>query len=457
MTGSTDAVAVYDHAIDRLLRFHPDVLTAMETLATQHADAAMGQALIAYLCLMSTDTGDLPAAADAAAGLRATARHPREQAHSTAVHAWLAGDWVTAATTLDELLVQWPTDALALAIGHQLDFFLGDAGNLRDRVGRSLPEFDPQHPHTGFVHGMQAFGLEEAGHYGAAEAAGLAAVERNPDDVWAIHAVVHTYEMQGRVDDGLRFMLARQGDWGAGNLFTVHNWWHLALYHLEAGDRAEALHIYDTQVHHGTSGGVPIEMLDASALLWRFLLDDADTGGRFAPLADAWATKLADDPWYVFNDLHGVAALVGAGRIEEARNVIARLQSHALASTGTNAWMARQVGIPASEAVVAFGEGRYSDSVATLLPIRRHLQQFGGSHAQRDAMQRTLLEAALRAGQSELARSLTAERLNVRHHANYNWLQRARAMRAIGNEAAATEAEALAEQHRRRFHAAIPT
>ena len=51
-----------------------------------------------------------------------------------------------------------------------------------------------------------------------------------PDDVWAIHAVTHVYEMQGRVDDGIRFLRSRQADWGDGNLFTVHNWWHLALY-----------------------------------------------------------------------------------------------------------------------------------------------------------------------------------------------------------------------------------
>ena len=63
---------------------------------------------------------------------------------------------------------------------------------------------------TGFVRGMQAFGLEESGDYGAAEAAGLHAVEVNPDDVWAVHAVVHVREMQGRVDDGIRFLIDRE-------------------------------------------------------------------------------------------------------------------------------------------------------------------------------------------------------------------------------------------------------
>src|SRR5690606_10501415 len=112
---------------------------------------------------------------------------------------------------------------------------------LRDRVGRSLLALDASHPHYGYVRGMQAFGLEESGNYGLAETAGLDAVERNADDVWAIHAVVHTYEMQGRVDEGIRFLQSREADWGSGNLFTVHNWWHLALYLLEAGRTDEVL------------------------------------------------------------------------------------------------------------------------------------------------------------------------------------------------------------------------
>ena len=165
---------------------------------------------------------------------------------------------------------------------------------------------------------MTAFGLEETGDYGAALDAGRAAVAANPDDVWAIHAVVHTYEMQGRVDEGIAFLRSDETRWESGNLFTVHNWWHLALYELEAGRPERALAIYDAEVHHAASLGVPIEMLDASALLWRLRLDDADTGGRFGPLADAWATKGADVPWYVFNDLHAVIAAAGADRLDDA-------------------------------------------------------------------------------------------------------------------------------------------
>ena len=210
-------------------------------------------------------------------------------------------------------------------MGHLLDFFVGDAENLRDRIGRHLPTLDPDHPHTGFVRGMHAFGLEESGHYERAERVGLGAVARNPDDVWGIHAVVHAYEMQGKIDDGIRFLRSREADWGTGNLFTVHNWWHLALYLLEAGRHDDVLAIYDAEVHNDASIGVPLEMLDASALLWRGMLDGIDTGDRFDRLADAWKPKLDGSSWYVFNDLHAVIALCGAGRLGEARAVVADL------------------------------------------------------------------------------------------------------------------------------------
>src|SRR6185295_11208372 len=122
------------------------------------------------------------------------------------------------------------------------------------------------------------------------------------------------------------FLRSREGDWGSGNLFTVHNWWHLTLYLLEAGRADEALAIYDARVHNDDSPGVSLEMLDASALLWRLTLDGIDTGDRYAKLAQAWEGQLFDEPWYVFNDLHAVVALCGAGRLADARAVIERLE-----------------------------------------------------------------------------------------------------------------------------------
>ena len=378
----------------------------------------------------------------------------REQEHAAAIEAWLGGDWHGAASRLDNLLSQWPSDLLALLLGHQLDFFLGDAQNLRDRPIRTLRELDPDDQHAAFVRGMAAFGLEEAGHYGQALDAGLAAVAANPDDVWAIHAVVHTYEMQGRVDEGIRFLEGDGTRWESGNLFTVHNWWHQALFQLEAGRPERSLSIYDTEIHHAESAGVPIEMLDASGLLWRLLLDGVDTGERFAALADAWSTKANAEPWYAFNDLHAAMAFAGADRRDDLRNLLASRERWLETAAGSNARMTAEIGLPACRSVLAFVEQRYDDVLADLMPIRRVFAHFGGSHAQRDALQRTMLESALRAGRYEQARALASERLGVREPSVYGWTQRARALRGLGKAVAAEDAQHRADGYRNRFAAA---
>ena len=203
--------------------------------------------------------------------------------------------------------------------------------------------------------------------------------------------------MQGRVEEGLRFVDGRRADWSVGNVFVVHNTWHEALYALDVADIERVLELYDTTIHNDTSEPVAIEMVDASALLWRLFLNGIDTDRRWGPLADAWAA-MDTEPWYVFNDLHAVMAFVGADRLDGARAAVERLAAYAVMPNPevTNVMMTADVGLPVCSAMVAFGEERYGDVVELLFPIRKIVQRFGGSHAQRDAVARTMLEAAIR-------------------------------------------------------------
>ena len=75
-----------------------------------------------------------------------------------------------------------------------------------------------------------------------------------------------------------------------------------------------------------------------------------------------------------------------------------------------------------------------------LLPVRGRLHEFGGSHAQRDAMERTLLEAALRARRTDLARALVSERLGVRESSTYAWSKYADVLTSVGDQAGAVAA-----------------
>lgn len=443
MTGAGAAAARhYDRAIDHLLHFRAEVAGEADAALAESPGFPMGNVLAAYLRLLTTEAADARAARTAfLAFLRRvdeTRLDPRERAHVAAVRALLDGDLLTGAARLAELTVAYPRDVLALAAGHQLDFLTGDARMLRDRIGGALNAWHEDDPHYGRLLGMYAFGLEEAGHYDRSEEAGLRAVELDRRDVWGIHAVVHTYEMQGRFRDGLRYLDARLPDWSAGTFFNVHTWWHYCLYALEAGDEARVTAVYDAVMSGGRSC---MELLDAAALLWRLHLEGSDQTVRWRALADAWPERVAE-PFYAFNDMHAVMSYVGAGRFGEAERLIAGREAYALEPRPgvTNRDMTLRVGLPVCRAIVAFGRGDHAAVVDLLYPLRHRVNEFGGSHAQRDAVQRTLLESALRAGRLDLARMLVSERINLRPCSPYNWLKQAALADAAGNHAAAATA-----------------
>jgi hypothetical protein len=264
---------------------------------------------------------------------------------------------------------------------------------------------------------MYAFGLEEMADYARAEEAGRRSVDRNPRDAWAIHAVAHVMEMSNRVTDGIEWLVSRTDDFARDNFFAIHNWWHLALYHFDQERWDEVLDLYDTRIRAGNST-VVMDMLDASALLWRLKLHGVDVGTRWQALADAWEPRI-EDGWYAFNDTHAMMAFAGAGRSESARRLLGVMEATAT-SERDNGVMTRQVGLPVAKAVLAHADGRYADAVELLVPVKAIAARAGGSHAQRDLIAQTLTSAAERAGHTRMARALLNERLGLKPHSQLN-------------------------------------
>jgi tetratricopeptide (TPR) repeat protein len=283
---------------------------------------------------------------------------------------------------------------------------------LRDRIARALPAWNAKTPEYHAMLGMHAFGLEEMGDYARAEKSGRMAVELEAGDAWAQHSVAHVLEMQCRQKEGIAWMEKNVDGWARDNFLAVHNWWHLALYYLELGDTEKVLALYDKHIYPSGSK-VVLELLDASAMLWRLYLRCVDTGHRWNALADAWEAT-GEFGSYAFNDVHAMMAFVGACRPDSIRRVF-EAQYFAMRRTDDNAAFTYEVGHPIAKALDAFGQGRYGDAVAMLRPVRNIANRFGGSHAQRDAIDLTMIEAALRSGDEALAFALTAERDAMRH------------------------------------------
>jgi hypothetical protein len=215
-------------------------------------------------------------------------------------------------------------------------------------------------------------------------------------------------EMQNRRRDGVAWLGDSSTTWSEGSFLAVHNWWHLALFHLGLEQIDEVMQIVDARVL-GTASPVVLEMIDASAMLWRLRLRGIDVGDRWHALANRWAA-VSERSTYAFNDLHAMLAFVGAGRSDDAGRLLAA-QDAALAGQGDNAEIfLPDVGHDATRAIQAFGAGRYGEAVQRLRPLRSRAHRFGGSHAQRDLIDLTLIEAAARDGQALLAEALRRER-----------------------------------------------
>ncbi|NWG52348.1 MAG: tetratricopeptide repeat protein [Hydrogenophilaceae bacterium] len=302
-----------------------------------------------------------------------------------------------------------PRDVFAVQSAHVGCFFVGRQQDLRDGPLQALRAFKRGEDGYGVLLGMAAFGFEECGDYTRAEAYGREAVEIDGRDGWAVHAVAHVHEMRGDVDRGIPWLRDSAGVWAPESAFAYHNWWHLALLHLDRGEIAEVLRLYDEKVRPAPSD-VMLEWVDAAALLWRLRLEGVDVATRFAPLAESMA-RAAEDGVYAFNDLHCVMAFIGAGREGDVARTLEAMRKTARIGDGDNAEMTRAVGLPLAEAFVAFEAGRFGECVEKIAAVRGIAQRFGGSHAQRDILTLTALHAAIRGGMEATAEALAAERL----------------------------------------------
>jgi hypothetical protein len=428
---STNAAALdgYEAAVRSYQTYTGDPIAAIDAVLAEHPDFRAGHLFRAAVLLTAGERRALgPARGSLAAGAAVrTPPNDREKGFARALELLADGDWHTACAAFDAVLVDEPRDVVALQTAHLWDFFRGDALNLRNRVTRALPHWDADVPGYSYLLGMHAFGLEECNQYPEAERAGRRALELEARDGWAVHAVAHVMEMTGRIDDGLAWLDERRGHWAPRNTFAFHNFWHLALFRLDTQDHPAVLQLFDEDIYPARNDACVV-LVDASSLLWRLHLEGVDVASRALVVADVWRARADDERgFYAFNDFHATMALCLAGAIDEARDWIARLEAIVRSDRGANVAMTTDVGLPLARAVVAFADGDYAAAIGHALPVRDRAYVFGGSHAQRDVITLTLIEAALRSGQRNLARHLIAERTVHKPSSAWGWRLRKRA------------------------------
>jgi tetratricopeptide (TPR) repeat protein len=376
----------YEGALQSLLLQRGDARALARDAVANAPESAAAQLVEAVLLACSRDRRDFEAAGWAYGRLCRLPMDERERTHAAALAAAIDGDLAQACGVYDRILDHEPGDVLALWAAHILDYYLGNPERLRSRTSRVLQHWSPRREGYHAVLSMHAFALQECGDYGAAEETALRALELEPRDLRAQHALLHVYEMLGKAQEGLRWAAGHASSWEAAH----HMWWHVALFMLALDRQHAALAIHDLRLRQDTLA----ELIDAAALLWRLRLARFDIGSRFAALAENWA-PYAEDVHCAFNDLHAMMAFAGAERWDLAQRLLAAQERRLAGRGGANLDMTRLVGYPACRAILLFAQSDFRGAEAILRALPPVAHRIGGSHAQRDVLALTRA-AALR-------------------------------------------------------------
>ena len=415
LAGAPESAAAFDRAIADYYGLTGDPVGVLKSALARDPDFALGGVAIATLYMIGGFRGDHPevvnalGAAEAGTG-RAT---ERERLHLAAAKAWAQGQTSHAILGWETILNDHPTDALALRLAQDAYFFLGRSAAIRDTAARTLAAWDRDNPLTSFVHGLYAFGLEETGDLKRAEDFGREALARNPRDAWATHALAHVMETANRHEEGVAFLRSTRSDWKHAHFMAHHNGWHLALFLIEQGRFDEVLADYDRLTAPKLADDATLDRIDAASLLWRLELEGVDVGDRWAPVADAWMAH-AHDHVLAFNDLHCAFAAARSPDLDHATRLVRSLDDYERVGSGDNRKVTAEVGRRLIDGALAFAAAQYAQAVEAILPVRMEAIRIGGSHAQRDIVNLTLIAAAERSHQWGLARALLAERVRAR-------------------------------------------
>ena len=443
---SVASVERFEALIPIFMGFRREMMKHLAAILEADPEMPMANCAKGYFMKMSGSRQLTPIADEQLAlldGMAADGRlKPRERMHHHALGQWCAGDMDGATETWEQILLEYPLDGLALRLAHFTHFYSGDGRKIRDSMARALPQWPEDHPCYGFLLGMYGFGLEEAGDFAKAEHYGRRAVEINPEDAWSVHSVAHCLEMTERHADGIEWTRSLEPSWSKVNNFRYHLHWHRGLYHIERGEFAEVLDLYDNHFGKDVDTHYYLDMVNATSMLWRLEMFGADVGERWQVLAGIARKRIPDDE-LIFVSLHYLMALVSAGGEADIDAMMAHLEEWAARPTTQGRTTAR-VGLNVARGMRELRRKNYDKAVREMYPARYGMDPLGGSHAQRDIFWMMLNEAASKASDPKLALSLFAERTARKPHSAWGWEHYADCLGAVGQGSRAETARETA-------------
>jgi tetratricopeptide (TPR) repeat protein len=408
-TASTAARDAYVEGCDLALTFYPGAAQAYNRAIAADPGFALAHAGKAQVLMregnVAAALAALAAAKDAATGLS-----EREVSHLAFFELLFTGRTDAAIAALYKHLTEWPRDALVVASGANPNGLIGGSGRIgqKHRIAELMDGLAAHYGDDFWFTSYYAMALSEDGQLAAARAKIERSVAANPNNAHGAHGFAHVCYESGEPDTARTFLSSWLASYPRDGFFYGHLSWHLSLCEIQAGNWAEALQLYrDAIALDRHSGGPQQKISDGAAFLWRSeLAGQPRNAAAWCGLYDYGSSALPR-PGNGLADLHVVLtqAVMGDDAALDARG----RQIEELAREGR--YPSGSYLPTLARGFVAFERGDFSGAIEALAPLAGQNERIGGSRAQHDLIEFTLLRAFIETNRlDEVQRLLGARR-----------------------------------------------
>jgi tetratricopeptide (TPR) repeat protein len=420
-TDSTEAVTLFDRAVEHFLKFHADTMALVVRAIAADPDFVMGHCLKAYLLLMAANPANRAQIDATLAQAQAGAANltTRERLHLAAATAWHQGRIERSFQIWRQILDADPTDLLAFRICDTIWFRHGQTRLILEQADRVAPRWSTDLPGYDCARTIWAFAHEEVGDTKGAERAVDAALECDPTNYFAHHVKAHVLDTDGRAREGNEWLASQVVNWSLGNNLIHHLWWHRTLMQLDLGQRDAVLASYDENIRNFNdpmTKATPdhyVDLQNACALLWRLEAQGLAVGDRWDELADKAEARIGE-AGHLLMVPHLMMALAATGRDAAAARFLAALRELAADSELWTAPAIAGIVIPACEAALAHRRNEHARVVELLEPRQDQIRLLGGSNAQRDLFFQMLIDSAMKADRRDVVSTMIAHETAAR-------------------------------------------
>jgi tetratricopeptide (TPR) repeat protein len=336
----------------------------------------------------------------------------RERSHIEVICLGLEGKPVLAMQAMLAHLRSWPRDAMVLAPATSVFGLYGFSGDPahEEQLYQLLDSLAPAYGQDWWFDTVHSFAACETGRLDLAWTLIERSLAKNPRHAHAAHFRTHVLYERGESAEALDYL----EDWMPGldkrSLVHCHLSWHVALAALAAGRRERAWEAYRAGVHPGGAWGPPLNVVtDAASFLWRAeLAGEPRSAQRWREVHDH-ALRSFPKAGVAYADVHSLLACVADGDTPS----LERLTGEICQRIADGRYPPGEVVIWIADGFAAYAAGNWSDAIRCLERALPQTARIGGSRAQRDLVDLTLVAAYIRADRPDEASALIERRAHL--------------------------------------------